>query len=152
MEIDMKTKLLIVLVLSIALFSILFSYMNRNRGYDEIPYKLFLSHVEKGLVEEMELNEKPKLVGKLKSGKGFITDNPRTENFKEYLLLYDVKVIEGEEANILGQGISFILFLMGIGIVAYMINKNGSKQVERNGLYVRMDTKIAHQIELLLMM
>lgn len=136
MKIDMKTKLLIVLVLSIALFSILYSYMNRNRGYDEIPYKLFLSHVEKGLVEEMELNEKPKLMGKLKNGEEFITDNPRTENFKEYLLLYNVKVIEGEETNILGQGISFILFLLGIGIVAYIINKNGSKQVEKEMAYM----------------
>ncbi len=67
----------------------------------------------------------------MKNGKSFITDNPRTEDFKEYLLLYNIKVVEGSKSQVLGQGISFILLLAGVGVVAYLINNGSSKQAEK---------------------
>lgn len=130
MKIDRKIKLLLVLVIFVAMISSIYSYTNNNRKYKEIPYKLFLIHVEKGLVDEVQLRDKAKLTGKLKNGEYFITDNPRTENFKEQLLLYNVKVKEGVTNTVLSQGISFILLLSGIGILAYLINNN-SKQAEK---------------------
>ncbi len=131
MKTNGKVKLLLVLVVSIALISSIYLYKYSSRQYKEIPYKIFLAHLERGSIEEVELSDKAKLIGKLKNGESFITDNPRTENFKEQLLLHNVKVKEGETNAILGQGISFILLLAGIGVVAFMINKNNSKQAEK---------------------
>lgn len=142
MKTNGKIKLLLVLVVSIALISSIYLYKYSSRQYKEIPYKLFLTHLEKGSVNEVELSDKEKLIGKLKNGENFITDNPRTENFKEQLLLHNVKVKEGETNAILGQGISFILLLAGIGVVAFMINKNNSKQAEKEmATMSNMDTE-----------
>ena len=140
MKIDGKIKLLLVLVIFIALTSSIYLYIN-GKQYEEIPYKLFLDHVEKELVEEIELSDKAKITGKLKNGESFITDNPRTEDFKEYLLLYNIKVVEGNKNQVLGQGISFILLLAGVGVVAYLINNN-SKQAEKEmATMSKMDTE-----------
>ena len=142
MKIDGKIKLLLVLIISIALMSGIYLYINSGRQYKEMPYRLFLIHLGKGLVDEVELSDKAKLTGKLKNGEIFITDNPRTENFKEQLLLHDVKVKEGDKNAILGQGISFILLLAGIGVVAYIINNNNSKQAEKEmATMSKMDTE-----------
>ena len=142
MKIDGKIKLLLVLVISIALTSSIYLYINSTKQYEEMPYKLFLTHVEKNLVDEIELSDKAKLTGKLKNGKSFITDNPRTEDFKEFLLLYNIKVIEGDRNAVFGQGISLILLLAGIGVVAYLINNNNSKQAEKEmATMSKMDTE-----------
>lgn len=131
MKIDGKVKLLLVLIISIALISSMYLYKNNNKEYKELSYKTFLTYVEKDLVDEIELNDKAKIKGRLKDGQDFITDNPRTENFKEYLLLYNVEVLEGDRNLMIGQGISFTLLLAGIGVLAYLINKNNSKQAEK---------------------
>ena len=131
MKIDGKVKLLLVLIISIVLISSMYLYKNNNKEYKELSYKTFLTYVEKDLVDEIELNDKAKIKGRLKDGQDFITDNPRTENFKEYLLLYNVEVLEGDRNLMIGQGISFTLLLAGIGVLAYLINKNNSKQAEK---------------------
>lgn len=131
MKIDGKVKLLLALIISIALISSMYLYKNNNKEYKELSYKTFLTYVEKDLVDEIELNDKAKIKGRLKDGQDFITDNPRTENFKEYLLLYNVEVLEGDRNLMIGQGISFTLLLAGIGVLAYLINKNNSKQAEK---------------------
>ncbi len=131
MEIDNKVKFILVLITSIALFSSLYLYINKNSQYEDMPYTLFIEHMEKGLVEEVELTNSPKIKIKLKNGTGGITDNPRSENFKEELLLYNVKVIEKDSNLTFGQGLSFILLISGVGFMVYYLNKNMSKQAER---------------------
>ncbi len=91
--------------------------------------------MEEGLVDEIKLSDKSKFIGKFKNGKEFIIDNPRKEDFKEYLLLHDIKVIE-EEISVLSQGIGIIGSLLGIGILAYIVSKNGSKQIEKEMAYM----------------
>ena len=135
MKITGKTKLIVVLILFILLLSIIYFYIDGNREYAEISYKLFLNHVEEGLVDEIKLSDKSKFIGKFKNGKEFIIDNPRKEDFKEYLLLHDIKVIE-EEISVLSQGIGIIGSLLGIGILAYIVSKNGSKQIEKEMAYM----------------
>lgn len=131
MKLDGKIKLLLVLIISIALISTIYLYKDNNKEYKNLSYKTFLSHVEEDLVDELELNDKAKLKGRLKDGQYFITDHPRRENFKEYLLLNNIQVIEGDRNMALGQGIGFILLLLAIGVLAYLINKNNSKQAEK---------------------
>lgn len=141
MKKNSKFKILLVSVMFIALVSNIFLYMNNRKEYKEISYKLFLNYIEQGLVQEVELKDRPQLRGKLNNGKLFVTDNPRRENFKEYLLLNNVKVIE--DKNVFPtQAITAILLLIGIGVLAYLTNKNYSKQAEKEmALMSKMDTE-----------
>ncbi|HHV39038.1 MAG TPA: ATP-dependent zinc metalloprotease FtsH [Tepidimicrobium sp.] len=131
MKIGGRIKLLLALAISIALILGIYVYRNRNSEYIELSYNSFLNHVEEGLVDEVEFNNSAKLKGRLKDGQHFITDNPRTEDFKENLLLHDIEVAEEDNRAIAGQVISFIFLLSGVGVLGYMINKNSSKQAER---------------------
>ena len=94
-----------------------------------MPYTLFLTHVQKGLVEEVKLSNNGKIEIKLKNGKVAITDNPRTEKFKEELLLYDVKVVE-KDGN-LNQAIPMLLLVSVMGFTIFYLNRNMSKQAEK---------------------
>ncbi|MBW4829130.1 MAG: ATP-dependent zinc metalloprotease FtsH [Clostridiaceae bacterium] len=131
MRIDRKVKILLFLIISIALLSSLYLYMNSNKNYKDISYKRFLSYVENGQVEKVDLDDSPKITGKLKNGKYFITDNPRTENFKENLLNNNIKVKETNGNSALMQGLTFILFLLGIGAIGYFLNNNMTKQAQK---------------------
>ena len=123
-------KIIFILIIFIALVSNIFLYENNKIKYKEIPYKLFLEHIEENLVQEVELKDKSQLRGKLTNGDLFITDNPRREDFKEYLLLHNVNVIE-DRSLIPVQIITAVLLLIGVGILAYFINQNNNKQAEK---------------------
>ena len=125
-----RVKILLFLIIFIALVSNIFLYLNSKKEYKEISYKLFLDHVENGLVEEVELKDSSQLKGKLNNGEFFVTDNPRREDFKEYLLLHNIEVIENRN-QIPAQIFTIIILLTGIGILAYFTNKNYSKQAEK---------------------
>ena len=125
-----RVKILLFLIIFIALVSSIFLYLNSKEEYKEISYKLFLDHVEHDLVEEVELKDSSQLKGKLVNGEFFVTDNPRREDFKEYLLLHNIEVIE--DKNIIPTQIfTMIILLAGIGSLAYFTNKNYSKQAEK---------------------
>lgn len=124
-----KIKLLIVFIISIVLISSIYFIINQNKDYEEISYKSFIEQVESGLVAEVQLSSSSKLTGELNDGTEFVTDNPRKENLKEQLLLYDVNVVEDNNGTV-GQIVPVVLMLAGIGIVMYLIKSN-SKQAER---------------------
>lgn len=124
-----RIKLLLALAISIILIASIYFYINSSSEHRKIAYNQFIDLVEVNLVEEVKLDSSDKLTGILKDGSKFITDNPRREDFKEYLLLRDVKVIE-EGSGPLNQGISFLLIVTAIGGVAFLI-KNSSKQAEK---------------------
>lgn len=85
--------------------------------------------MEKGLVKEVELSNSGKVKIILTNGKVAMTDNPRTENFKEELLLYNIKVVEKE--GTLNQAIPMTLLVLLIGIMTFYLNRNMSKQAEK---------------------
>ena len=125
-----RVKILLFLIICIALVSNIFLYLNSKKEYKEISYKSFLNQVENGLVEEVELKDGSQLKGKLVNGEFFVTDNPRREDFKEYLLLHNIEVIENK-SQIPTQIFTMIILLAGIGALAYFTNKNYSKQAEK---------------------
>ncbi|NLJ78830.1 MAG: ATP-dependent zinc metalloprotease FtsH [Tissierellia bacterium] len=131
MKIGVRVKLLLLLIILIALASGIYAYGIRNNRYIELSYRDFLNHIDEDLVDEVEFNNRAKLKGKLRDGQYFITDNPRTENFKEHLLLYNVNVIEGDNRAIVGQAAGIALILFGIGALAYILNRNSPKQAEK---------------------
>lgn len=123
-------KILFLAIVFIAIVSNIFLYLNNKVDYKEISYKAFLDYAEEGLVEEVGLGDRSQIKGKLKDGPDFITDNPRKEDFKEYLLLHNIEVKE-DEGLIPSHIIASLILLIGIGGLAYLSNKNYSKQAEK---------------------
>lgn len=140
MEINKKIKIILSIAISIVILATGLFYIKNKNKVEEMPYTLFLTHVQKGLVEEVELSNNGKINIKLKNGKIAITDNPRTEKFKEELLLYNIKVVE-KDGN-LNQIIPMFLLISGMGLMIFYLNRNMSKQAEKEMSNMsRMDTE-----------
>ena len=129
MQINKKLKLGLLMAISIILLSTVLFYMQKNNEVEDMPYTLFLNHLEKGLVEEVELSNSGKIKIKLTNNKVATTDNPRTDRFKEELLMYDVKVIE--KTNGVNQAIPMLILVSAMGLMIFYLNKNMSKQAEK---------------------
>ncbi|SHF05534.1 cell division protease FtsH [Tissierella praeacuta DSM 18095] len=129
MGINKKMKIILSIAISIVILFTGLVYMKNKNKVEEIPYTLFLIHVQKNLVEEVELSNNGKIKIKLKNGDTVITDNPRTEKFKEELLLYDVKVVE-KNGNI-NQALPMFLLVSAMGFMVFYLNRNVSKQAEK---------------------
>jgi len=101
---------------------------NPKTEYKKITYNKFLQDVKAGTINKVYLNNADNIQGEYKDGKGFITDNPRTENFKEFLLMHDIEVIEMREKIQGEQVFSAAITLCLIGIFIFAINRNGSRE------------------------
>ena len=126
-----KLKIILLLVISLAILSSMYLYINSEKKYEDISYSEFMSYVKNGKIERVNLNNSSRIRGEFTTGKFFITDNPRTENFKETLLINNVKVVESNGSSTIVQGFSFLLFLVGIGVMGYFVNKNMTKQAQK---------------------
>ncbi len=129
MKISKKNKIILFITIAVLSISTFIVYTNSNDKIEEISYTLFLTHIERGIVEEVKLSDEDKLEVKLDKGNIVIVDNPRTENFKEKLLLQDIKVVEGSDYS--SSVLPFILFVFIIGSIAYYLNNGSSKQAEK---------------------
>ncbi|WMM26871.1 AAA family ATPase [Tissierella sp. MB52-C2] len=129
MQINKKLKLILLITISIVLLSASLFYMQTKNKIEDMTYTLFLTHLQKGLVKEVELSNGGKIKVKLTNGKLAITDNPRTDGFKEELLMYDVNVVE--KTNSASQAIPMIILVSAMGFMVFYLNKNMSKQAEK---------------------
>ena len=129
MEMNKKMKIILSIIISIVILSTGYYYIQSKYKIEELPYNLFLNHVEKGLIEEVQLSNSGKIKVKLTNGTIKITDNPRTDSFKEELLLYDIKVVEKD--NEFNQLIPIIILVSIMGLTIFYLNKNMSKQAEK---------------------
>lgn len=126
-----KTKILLLIIISLAILSSLYLYISSEKEYKDITYNEFIGYVRDGKVMDVKLSNSSRIRGSFTNGAFFITDNPKTENFKEMLLLNNVKVIESSGSSLIVQGITFVLFLVGIGVIAYFVNNGVSKQAQK---------------------
>ncbi len=131
MGLKKKTVLFLILVIIVATLSSIYLYVNKKNEYKEISYTKFIENLNKRQVESVKMNNNPKIYGKLKDGTLFITDNPKTENFKEKLLINNVEVVENDRGSSGMEILSFILFFAGIGAIALFINKNMTQQAQK---------------------
>ena len=129
MLLNNKMKIFLVVIILLAMFIGINSYLKLEKDEVEITYNVFLAHVEQGLIEEVELSPGSEIKIRLKNGSLAITDNPRSENFKEELLLHDIKVVEKDEK--VNQLIPIVLFISIMGFMVVYLNKNMSKQAEK---------------------
>lgn len=126
--------LMVVLILCAVAISA-YIYGKEQREVKEITYKEFIELARKGKVAVIYIDGSASVTGELKDGKIFVTENPRSENFKEDMLMLGIKVQEGRKN---GELIAILrgLFLLGIIAVAvWMI----SRAMQRGGLSSRKD-------------
>lgn len=124
-----KNKVLILFIVAIFLIASLFVLFSERKKIDDIPYTIFLDHLERGMIKEVRINDSAKLRFTLGDGTELITDNPRTENLKEKLLLYGVNVLENDEA-VVERGF-ILLILIGIGAIFYISKNRIPKEAEK---------------------
>ncbi len=131
MKIRMNRKIsitvMIVLLLSLLCGIAYFQFMGKVEPV-VLHYNEFLDQVKAGKVETVYYVDDPKLEGLLKNGKEFITDNPRTESFKETLLMHNVKVEENTANSIVTNIIGFVGFIVVFAGMAIFMSKQSSKQ------------------------
>lgn len=140
MRLSNKIKIALTIVGVVTLLIAGFFYVKNNKKIEEMSYNLFLVHIQKDLVEKVELSDDDMIKVTLKNGNVFVTDNPRKENFKEELLLNNIKVVEKDE-NI-GQTIPMIITISIMGFLLYNISKNMSKQAAREMSHLsKVDTE-----------
>lgn len=118
----------IIFILILIITSILFVYFKDD--YDEINYTLFLQLLKSGTVDKVYLGEDAKIKLILQSGDTFITDNPRSEGFKEELLMYDVNVVESTYSGI-ETFIMPAMILISVGCMLYYMSNNTNREAER---------------------
>ncbi|NLK43774.1 MAG: ATP-dependent zinc metalloprotease FtsH [Tissierellia bacterium] len=129
MRLNNKIKITLSVIVIFTLLLTGYIYIKNRKGIEEIPYTLFLTHVEMGLVEEVVLSNNEKIKVRLENGNVFVTDNPRKVNFKEELLLNNIKVIEKDET--INQTIPMILTVSIMGFILFHISRNMSKQAAK---------------------
>lgn len=120
-----RNKLIFILsmiVISIISFTI---YSNLNEP-KEITYNKFIELVESEQVESVHLNDKD---DKFKfddlDGEKFITQNPKTEDFREFLLLNNINIITNKTGLYLLRALDIGRFALLIGFMFLLINKMG---------------------------
>lgn len=128
---------LILFITSVATIGIYKVYFNAEEPV-ELSYEEFLENIESKEVHKVFLSDSAKLLGELKDGQKFITDHPRTDNLKEFLLIEGIRVEEVNEQQSIGQIIIFILFIIVLAGIAYFLPKQTSKQASRE--YDKMST------------
>ncbi|WP_255547742.1 ATP-dependent zinc metalloprotease FtsH [Crassaminicella indica] len=117
---------ILVLLSSIAYFKFYNTEETINLSYNQ-----FMEKMKAGEVKIVYLLDEPKLKGILKDGTSFSTDNPRTENFKEMLLINNISVEENKVNIMLTNVIGFIGVIIAFGAMGIFLSNQSSKQTSR---------------------
>ncbi|AOT72665.1 ATP-dependent zinc metalloprotease FtsH [Geosporobacter ferrireducens] len=127
-------KLIIALLLIVTAGAIgfgLYFQTNTNSDVKEVSYNEFLAAVQGGQVSTVYLVDEAKIKGEFSNGTAFITDNPRTENFKEILLKNHIKVEEHKANSAIMNVLSTFGVILLISALGVYLTKQSSKQTSR---------------------
>lgn len=134
-----RNKLILVLLtIIISLSSInVYSYFNKP---EEITYNKFLQQVENDQVGSVYINDKNDTFEfKDLKEKKFVTQNPKTENFKEFLLLNDINVVNNKTSTYLRRTIDILRFTLLIGFMFLLIAKMGLGSLKKQKSLVSVE-------------
>lgn len=123
-----KGYLVFIVIMIVLILSVLFVMVKR----DKTPYMSYIYFLDElnGLnVKEVIIGGNPDIKVVLKNGEKFITDNPRTENFKNELLTKGIKV--NEKDNGIENKMFPILLSIGLIVLVLYMKKNYSKMAEK---------------------
>ena len=119
----LKNKKVLITIIIISIVGLILFTGNFNTSDQYVPYSEFIVEVEKQTIERVELQEKKVYFIKQDDETQYYTENPETNDFKEYLLLRNI-VIEnsfGEEEllNIM----DWLFYGIFFGAVAFGVYK-----------------------------
>lgn len=131
MSFKRRKRIILITLITLLIITIVCSYnfILNKKEYEEISYNMFIEEVEKGNVKKIYYSDSPRIKGEFRNGRYFTTDNPRTENFKEKLLLSNVNVVE-ENHNTTKDIFGVVFFVLFFGLAIYFMNKN-SRQAQK---------------------
>ncbi len=125
---DKKGYLTLIITIVILISCFLFFVIKKDESSYE-SYIFFLDELDGLNVEEVIVGNNPNIEVILKNGDKFITDNPRTEDFKKELLTKGIKVRERD--NEIGNKMVPILLSLGFITLLLYTKKNYSKLAEK---------------------
>ncbi|WP_053956845.1 ATP-dependent metallopeptidase FtsH/Yme1/Tma family protein [Inediibacterium massiliense] len=128
-----KKKLFLIvtsIIIGLVAITAYFTLWNQKEP-QKLSYNQFMNLIENNKVKQVYLLDEPKIKGTLKDGEEFITDNPRTENFKEILLTNNVLVDENKGSLMVTNIISFIGFIIAFGAMGIFLSRQSSRQTSR---------------------
>lgn len=132
MQLSKRKKLLVIILLTIVIACLgTYYFLNNNKEYIDVSYTDFLNKVENNEVEKIFLSEEEQIQGLLKNGQYFATDNPRTEGFKEKLLMADIIVEESSGNTTINNIVTFVFVIGAFAGMVFFLNKNSAKSAEK---------------------
>ncbi|MCM1990293.1 ATP-dependent metallopeptidase FtsH/Yme1/Tma family protein [Oceanirhabdus seepicola] len=117
-----NVKFFLPIILSIFSIIIYFS-LNSNNNNSITPYTDFLTMVEKGNIATVTLNDSDIIKFSNTYGESHSTYNPRSENFKEFLLINNIDVKESTEKP-LKQTIPLSMLLASLALLIVLVLKD----------------------------
>lgn len=125
----MKEKIIIgilILTLIVGGYGIKFAknYVSQSMDYTE-----FLQLVDTESVQQVEIKNNENLIVTTNDGEKWTVPNPQKQDFKEFLLLNKVKVVQGTNTNVNGAFPSLIILALIGGTMIYLRKGKGDKQL-----------------------
>ncbi|MCL2386664.1 MAG: AAA family ATPase [Defluviitaleaceae bacterium] len=116
----------VALLLAITVGILFLAYLRGRSTPEFMEYSVFIQAVEDGLVETVNLGEGAMLGFTLSESEGeYITNNPRREDFKEFLLLEGVTVSESTHTDFGFLQIGFTIALIA-GVLLFVQRRNSA--------------------------
>lgn len=88
-----------------------------------ISYKNFINNIELSMVESVEIQDEYIYIKNIDDEKTYYTENPETNDFKEYLLLNDVKINKSFNEDDFTYILDALFYLIFFGAFAFGIYK-----------------------------
>jgi cell division protease FtsH len=108
-----KKNIIIPLLIVLILSAVFIGYKTSFNKKKTLPYKSFITKVTEGNVSEVFISNSEMMKVVLKDNSVFYTENPRSLNLKENLLLKGIKVNEGEDVNPY-EAVPLVIFFVGM--------------------------------------
>jgi cell division protease FtsH len=126
-----KKRLKIALLIALLVVAIAISaYIHNENKQNVIDYSYiqFLELAEHGKVEMVNLGQGPNITGNLIDGTRFSTQNPRSEDFKEKMLMMGIKVEERQQKDSIISAanglVVFAILISAVWLISRYMNKN----------------------------
>lgn len=128
-----KKRLLIALIAVAVLLAVSVSayfYKTGKQEIQELSFVNFMKLANEGKVKTVYLSESSSVEGELADGTKYFTENPRSENFKQTLLLLGIKVTEGQRGDIFTSGLKGLLLIgllvSSIWLISRIMNRGNA--------------------------
>ena len=122
----------ILIVLTVLVFVMIvavgaYFYGQSVKNIERLTYLDFSEKAENGNVKVVYLTDSPSIGGELTDGTRFVTENPRSEDFKENMLVLGVRVEEGQRNSALMTAFRMVLvfgiIILSVWAISRLMNR-----------------------------